>query len=207
MGLTLSANQKAEKNRTTTSSCWLWFLQITLLDSTVYRFVKNTEDLTYDSNKYTKGGFELDVIKTDTKGSIPQTVLKVANPGRTLQQELEDHDGCEGATAVLTRVNSKLTDEDHSELSYSFTVMSAEADDNWVYFSLGSFNPINRQFPLGRFKAAHCDYPYMEDECGYAGALPTCDHTLCGANGCIVHGNQTRFGAFLGMKSKGLKIA
>lgn len=207
MSISLSSNQVAEKNKTATSSCWLWFMQITLLDSTVYRFVHNTEELTYDDNKYTAAGFDIGVIKSDTEGTVPQTILKVANPGRLMQKVLEDNDAAEGATIVLTRVNSKLIDEDHSNLEYSFTIMGAEADEQWIYFKLGSFNPINRLFPLGRYKAFHCDYIYGEAECGYSGALPTCDHTLDGDDGCIVHGNAARFGGWLGMKNGGLKIA
>jgi len=207
MSISLSSTQKGEKNRTSTSSCWLWFLQVTLLDSSVYRYVMNTEELTYDGDKYEPAGFDVGIIKSDTQGTVPQTVLKVTNAGRLMQQLLEDNDACEGATVVLTRVNSKLAGEDHSELSYTFTVMGAEADYEWVYLTLGSFNPINRQFPLGRYKAYHCDHIYEGAECGYSGALSSCDHTLDGDNGCEVHGNSARFGGFLGMKNGGIKIA
>jgi len=204
MGLELSDNLIAEKNKTATSSCWLWFLKLTLLDTTVYRFVRNTEDIVYDGYNHRAAGFEMGIIKSDTEGSIPSPVLKVPNAGRLLQKELEDHDGCEGAAILLDRVNSALLAEDYSELQYSFTVMKAEYDAQWVYFTLGNFNPVNRPYPLGRYKAQHCDYQYKGVECGYAGGLSTCDHTLAD---CVTHNNSGRFGSFLGMKEGGLKIA
>jgi len=204
MGITLSANQRDEKNRTATSSCWLWFLQVTLLDSTEYYFVRNTDDRTYNGIKYTAAGFDIGIIRSDTEGTVPQTVLKVPNPGRLMQQAVEESGICEGANVLLTRVNSKLIAEDHSNLEYVFTITSVEDDEQWIYFNLGNFNPINRPFPLGRYKAVHCDNIYMAAECGYAGALPTCLHTL---EDCAAHDNTVRFGAYIGMKNGGLKIA
>jgi phage-related protein len=40
-----------------------------------------------------------------------------------------------------------------------------------------------------------CELTYKGPECGYAGALQTCDKTLKGPNGCERHGNSYRFPA------------
>ena len=203
MALNLSDNLIAEKNKLNTSSCWLWLLEILLADATTFRFVRNTEDIIFDGNKYTAIGFDLDLIKGDAQGTIPSVVLKISNVGRILQKYIEL---LEGASIKLARINSALLSENYEQLEYEFVLMKTEYDANWRYFTLGNFNPYNRPFPLGRFKVAYCDYPYEGAECGYSGALPTCDHTLDGDDGCVVHENSSRFGAFLGMKEGGLKV-
>ena len=40
----------------------------------------------------------------------------------------------------------------------------------------------------------HCPYRYKGVLCKYAGALPTCDRTYAGANGCVAHANTLNFG-------------
>ena len=41
--------------------------------------------------------------------------------------------------------------------------------------------------------SANCELAYKGEECGHTGALPTCDHTLKGPNGCERHGHAHRY--------------
>ena len=48
---------------------------------------------------------------------------------------------------------------------------------------------------------------YKGAQCGYAGSLTNCDGTYNGPNGCLVHDNGTRFGAFPGIGTNGIVLA
>jgi len=50
---TLPENLIAEKNLMHSPDPWLILLEITLTDLTVFRLVKNTEDITYNGNTWT----------------------------------------------------------------------------------------------------------------------------------------------------------
>lgn len=46
-------------------------------------------------------------------------------------------------------------------------------------------------------KTTHCILEYKGCACGYSGDLPGCDKSWDGANGCVAHGNEERFGGIL----------
>jgi len=209
----LSDNLKAEKNKIHSTYPWLILLDITLTDNddsagpTVFRFVKNNEDVIYQGNTYTAFPFILDWIGSDVDGEIPLVSLKVSNITRILTPYLNSLDGGLGSTVKLTLVNHGLLAEDYSELELDFTVMGCTADAYWVTWTLGMMNPANQRFPLYRYIANYCPYNFYNDgtgECGYSGDLATCLHTY---DACIVHGNEVNFGGDLGMQNDGIRIA
>jgi len=64
-------------------------------------------------------------------------------------------------------------------------------------------------FPKFLYRANFCMYVshYKSIWCGYTGALTNCDGTYNGANGCQVHNNAGRFGAFPGIGTNGTVLA
>jgi hypothetical protein len=77
---------------------------------------------------------------------------------------------------------------------------------------------LRRAFPNGQYVKGHCMWrfntPAMQAvadpagaQCGYIGALATCDLTLNGANGCRFHNNEQRMGACPGIDSVGFRAA
>jgi hypothetical protein len=56
----------------------------------------------------------------------------------------------------------------------------------------------NEGAAAGEEYAISCRYlrRYKGAQCGYAGALASCDGTFNGPNGCVAHANQARYGGF-----------
>jgi len=208
---TLPASLIVEKNKLHSTDPWLILLEITLPDTTVFRLVRNTEDVVFIGNTYTAFPFELSMVEANATGQIPQVTLKVCNITRLLTPHLESQDGGLNSTVTVTVVNTALLSEDYSELDMDFTVMGCEADAIWVTWTLGMANPLNRRFPLYRFLANHCAWTFTGGlavgenvECAYVGAFTTCNRTLAE---CVARSNTARFGGFLGMQSDGIRIA
>jgi len=209
----LSENIKAEKNKIHNTDPFLTLLEITLSDDedsagpTVFRFVKNNEDITYQGNVYTAFPFVLGWIGSNVDGEIPLVSLKVCNISRILTPYLNDLDGGLDSTIKIILVGYGILTEDYSELELDFTVMGCTSDAYWVSWTLGMFNPSYQRFPLFRYIANYCPYTFFDDgtgECGYDGALETCLHTL---TDCKAHGNEINFGGDLGMQNDGIRIA
>ena len=193
-----------EKNKMSTSSAWLVFLDITLTDNTEFRFVSNNEDVTFGGNLYTHFPFEVDTVGQSGRGEIPNVRLKVSNVTRLLQPYLESLEGAIGSTVKVTVVNSKHLDEDYSELEMTFDVISCNSTSKWVTFTLGAPNPLRQRFPLEEFIANHCRFIFKSDECGYSGGETTCNGTM---SDCDDRSNLSRFGGFPGMRDGSLRVA
>lgn len=200
MGLTLSQALITEKNKNNTGSAWLVFVKITLLDARIIRFCLNTENITYDGYLYYGTYFKLTPVESSTEGVLPSVTLSVDNAGRVMQGYARDQDGCEGATILITYVNSRLLDEDYSELETEYEVVEADADEKYVNFRLGAPNPINRKFPLHEYTDVICSNVFKGTRCGYVGAETVCLKTL---SACSDYDNTVRFRSFLGLQVGG----
>jgi len=200
MGLTLSQALITEKNKNNTDSAWLVFVKMTLVDTTVVRFCLNTENITYDGDLYYGTFFKLTPVENSLEGVLPNTILSVDNAGRVMQGYIRDQDGCEGATILITYVNSRLLNEDYSELETEYEVVEADADENYINFKLGAPNPINRKCPLHEYTDIVCSNVFKGTRCGYVGAGIVCAKTL---SACLAYNNTARFRAFLGLQVGG----
>jgi len=202
----LSANLVQEKNKQHSTYPWLLLLDITLPDSTIFRFVNNNEDIVYKGNTYTCFPFEIGPQESSVDGEIPKIELKICNITRILTPYLNTYNGGLESEVLITVVNSNLLAEDYSELEATLTVIDCQVDEYWVSWSLGLFNPTMQRFPLYRYLANYCSYPFFNTgigECGYNGALTTCLHTLAD---CIAHGNEINFGGNLGLQNDGIRV-
>jgi phage-related protein len=166
--LTLPSNLKTQKNLISQVDPWLILLDITLPDSTILRFVRNTEDVTFQGNSYTAFPFELEAQKMANKGELPSIQLRVSNVTRFIQYYLEINNGGLGGTVVVTLINNAYLLEDYSMLQTTYTIISASSDVNWATWSLGAPNPLRRQFPLYRYLPKTCSWPFKGVECKYA---------------------------------------
>ena len=105
----LPADLIIEKNKIASDSAWLVLLDITMNDpnETHLRFVRNTEDIIFDSNTYTAFPFELDQTVQESKGQIPSITLRVSNATRLFAEYLKLYDGGIGAQVTIIIVNSE----------------------------------------------------------------------------------------------------
>ena len=173
-----------EKNKLSSTTPWLILLEInvpSIPPTTVY-LVRNTENITFNSQEYTAFPFELDVSKQVSKGDIPTIEVRVSNVTRTTQAYLEDCDGLVD-TQMTVRVVAKPTGESvyYEAQSWTYDVLAVHSDANYVYFTLGAPNPLSKRFPVHRYIAFNCRWRFrvnssvVAPECGYTGndsALP-----------------------------------
>jgi phage-related protein len=170
----LPANIVIEKNKLATASAWLVLLDVTLTDNTVFRLVRNNEDITFNGNVYTAFNFELEPTEQGNSGEIPSVTLRVSNITRLIESKLQDLDGGIGSTVKVTVVNSDLLAESYSELEMTFDVLACNTTSQWVVFTLGAPSPLRQRFPLDKYLALHCRFRFNRPsgnypECGYSG--------------------------------------
>lgn len=201
---TLPASLILEKNKIATANAWLVLLDVVLTDDTELFLVKNSENITYNSQAYTAIDFEIDSTKESSSGEIPTVTLRVSNITRVLQAYLEDLGGAIGSTVTVRVVNAAHLAEDYTELEMTYDVLKTSSNAQWVTFTLGAPNPLRRRFPLYRYIADHCAWTFKGAECGYAGAASTCKRTL---PDCQAKSNSARFGGFKGLSGGYIRLA
>lgn len=162
------------------------------------RLVNNNENVTLGGLEYVAYPFNMEI--TYESGGQPTIRMTAQDVTRSLMTRMQLYRGGIGSS-----VNLMIWHEDNTsgtpDISEVFDVLSASSSDYTVTWTLGSTNLLDRQFPARRQWRDRCQWKYKSVECGYTGALATCDYTLNGANGCDVHNNVMRFGAFPGLTS------
>ena len=162
------------------------------------RFCKNSENITYNGEQYIAANFELNI--TNSTNEEPRITLNAHDVTGIIRQAMEAHGGGIGFPVTMTVVNSaKLNDP--PEIVEKFDVKAAKIDGYQVNFQLGAENPLSLAFPIGKMFRDRCRHKYKGARCKYAGALPSCDYSYAGANGCIAHDNEANFGGFRGLKN------
>jgi phage-related protein len=208
MPTSFSVLNAVEKNQLASGNPFLVLLEIQLVDSTnntvvdTVFIVNNNEDITYQLQLYTAFPFDLKLAK-DSQG-IPEITLRAHDYQRTLLSQLNSLQGATGSKVILRIVNAGNLSAD-PEMQETFDVVGSSADDFKISIVLGAENPLQRRFPSKLQMRDRCRWQYKGPECGYAGAIPTCDLSLQGANGCTVHANSIRFGGFPGLKGRGVR--
>ena len=190
-------------NRIDQDSPWLVLLDIAIEGEDTMYLVNNNEDVVFESRTYIAFAFTVDQPKESSKGEIPSIQLAVANATRTLQTYVEQYQGGVGASVTIRIVNAGLLAENYAELTSTFQVMACKCTAQWVTFTLGCVNPLNRPFPPHQYIATHCRFRFKGPYCAYAGVETDCNHTL---DRCRELGNTARFGGFPGLDGRGIRL-
>lgn len=202
---TLPANLITEKNLLSGTAPWLILIDVYVDISTTLYLVRNTEDITFNSQLYTAFPFEIESFVMKSKGELPTIQLKVSNVSRAIQAHLEATDGLIGNALTLRVVNNAYLAENYAELTETFEILNCVADVMWVTFTLGFPSPMSRRFPLYRYIADHCRYVghFKGAECKYAGSDSACDGTL---DDCRTKSNSANYGGFPGLGKGGIRL-
>lgn len=204
----LSLATAIEKNKVASDIPFLVLLDISVINPAngglveTLRLVNNTEDVTWNGNVYTACPFDIEL--KEENGSVPEVTLSVKDYTKTVMQRMEDYGGGIGFGVVVSVVrgdkNTMATDK--PEIQQFFQVTVASAQEYTAQFTLGAENPLFKLFPRRLQAKNFCAWRYKDPTtCTYAGALPSCDLTLNGTNGCKAHGNELNFGGFPGINN------
>lgn len=208
MAKSFSVINAIEKNKLASDNSFLVLLEIQLVDTdtgltvdTVF-VANNNEDVTYDLNVYV--AFPFDITLKQEAGGVPEITMTAKDFQKILTKQIGELSGATGSKVIMRVVNTgNLTAE--PELEETFDVIDSSASDFSINIKLGAENALRRRFPNSMQMRDRCRWKYKSAECGYVGALASCDLTLQGANGCGVHANSVNFGGFPGLKGRGIR--
>ena len=224
--MALSTNLILAKNRTQNPDPWLVLIKITLTDvgSTEIRLTRNNENVFFNdgggNEEYTAFSFTLSTKTQTSTGEISHLELQVSNITRLIQPYLEDLDGAIGSTVKVMVINyDNLTATpngkvaEYADLIQEHDVLSAKSSTQWVTFILGAPSPLRRPFPPDKYLAQNCAWQFdtattPSPECNYRVSGDGLGKTVCKRTygDCVNHGNEVRYGGFLGLQTGGIRI-
>jgi len=195
MPLNLPLALRLEANKLVSTRPWLLFLELTLPDTSVLRFVRNTEDIpSFLGNTWIAFPFTVGDRGESSDGKIQTVTLRVSNVERALTPLIEANDGLVGSQVRLIVAHEGALTEDYTSLTLTYTIVATNLPDNiWIEFQLGAESPMRRRFPIFNAIPQHCAWVarFRGAECKYAGGDPTCTGTL---NDCRGKSNTLNFG-------------
>ncbi len=207
--LSLAAAQ--DKHKLSSTASWLLLVDLCWQGQHV-RVVRNTEAVTFDAGdgfgpqSYQPLAFELTNAEAKNDGSLPQISLKVSNVNRLVEGAIVQYQGAAGATCNIYVLNTD-NPSGEPEIALETVIIRTTTDAKWVTFTCGAMSPLRMLFPKRLYYQNTCMWRYKSAQCGYAGTINSCSLTYDGANGCVSHANQKRFGGFPGIGSNGASVA
>ena len=192
-----------EKNRISSEYAFVILVEIDVIDTstnlvqeTLY-VARNSEDIVWQGITWTATNFEFEA--KEEAGEVPEIKATFVDITRSIQARVDQYGGGAGFVVRMHIVNTGNLNQP-PEYSQKFWVLKSTVQEYEVSFTLGAQNPLRQRFPRRIQYRDRCSWRYKSVECGYTGALPTCDFTLQGPNGCAAHNNTRRFGGFPGLK-------
>lgn len=211
MPLDLSVASILEKNRLDSDNPFLVALDIEVVDpstgvvSEVLYVVRNHADVTINGVVYSSAMFDINFRMAS--GESPQVSLGITDFTGALTARMQAYGGGVGFNVTMSIVDSGHLSAPPDIVEY-FQVTAASSQDYRIQFQLGGENEVAKTFPRRRQRKDFCGWRYKDpNTCRYVGAIPDCDLSLQGPNGCAAHGNSINFGAFPGLNSNGYSYA
>lgn len=177
-----------EKNKLHQPSPWIWLLEVSVSDTESARIANYQQNVTWNGDTYYSFPFSIGEIQQSAEGQLPTLNISVANVSREVQEILDANDGLARQKVWLRLVHADHLANADAVLEDRFTILQATANVNAVTFQLGRVDLFDLEVPRRRYSRDYCQHVYKGTVCGYQGDLPSCDHTLDGANGCERHG-------------------
>ena len=213
-----------EKNRLATGKEFIWLYELELPSEpevTRYRLVRGPESVSFQDKLYSPFPIAHSVDRQDLEGGLPTVSLTVSNVSREIISALEQYDGLVGQPVrIMLTARDLLGLTGEALIDQAFKVISTSANETAVTAQLGDLSLYDTFVPSTRMLKDSCRHQYRGLECGYAVPsanafyLSTCDKSLDGPNGCVVHGasetdagmnlvlHPERFGGFPGIPTQ-----
>lgn len=204
----LPSSLKQDSIQPYSGGAWLWLTEIVIPTKNTQRIARNTEDVVYADDRFTKGNFDLGGMTFSSDGSIPRITLRVAQDrAKALHDAVEQTYGALGGTVKIIKAGEKFLDEAIPALEYNNEILGAETDDAYVTLTLGIPNPLSQQVPLRSYCATSCPFAtpdlFKGPECGYSGVDTSCTGTY---QDCYEKGNAVRWGGDIGLDPNGMSL-
>lgn len=193
---TLTSALIAKSNTLADAGAWLALISVDIADGTVLRLTPNPASVTFDGLTYQPWPMQIDQVQQDSTGGLPDLTVALSNVTREISAYLEVND-VRGRRVTLQYVHSaNLADPAALAVDERYDITAVRVRADVATFVLGQERLESHVFPGGRFLRDYCRWIYKSADCGYAGALASCDKILEGPNGCRAHTNLPRYGGF-----------
>jgi len=205
MSKSLSVASIIEKNRLSSDVPWLICLDIDVVNPITgavvqtMNLVRNTEEIVFNGHTYLPASFDIELREESGKQSSVN--LTMNDHSLAVQSQMQLYGGGVGFNVAISVVNAGNLAQPPEVVEY-FVVIGATSTNYTCTFTLGAENIITKTFPLRIQTRDYCQFRFKGVECGYQGAMTSCDLSLRGINGCEAHGNQANFGAFPGISNQ-----
>jgi phage-related protein len=181
------------KNSLANDGAFLVFMEIDYPNLESIRLVRNTEDVTWKKQLWTRFPFTLDTSTEDGK-TIPSLTVQVSNCEGILQTYLQRYNGlCDAEVRIMVAYSKNLSNP-NPEFELDYLIQSTAYDEQWCKFTLSASSELTNRFPIGKYIADFCPFRCGDVRCGWTGK-ETCINTL---ESCKI---PTRFGGEPGMTS------
>lgn len=208
----LSIAAQRDKSKLASGDAWIMLLDV-IWNGTHIRFARNVDPISFDAGDglgvQTYEAFNFDLsVEQKSGGQLSTMNLKASNTMRILQGIIEQYAGIVGAVANIYVYNT-ANPAGEPDLALTTTIMATSCTAETVTLSLSAPSPMRTLFPRFLYRANFCMWVsnYKGAQCGYTGVITNCDGTYAGGNGCQIHDNQARFGAFPGIGTNGITLA
>ncbi len=185
-----------EKNKIAAVGAFLNLVQLDISGESPLRFALSQSDVVWGGNTYSAMPMQIGDINESLQGRVETSILKISNVNRTLEPFLQNHDGAAGAIITITVVHSEHLGESVPVTEDLYDIVETQADEQWVTFTVGGVSPFKRRFPRDRYISTVCRHFFTGPLCLYAGADPTCDHSL---PDCQSKSNEAQYGGSPGI--------
>lgn len=205
--MTLSGNQIDLLNRQNNADpfVWLYAFNIPSTPETVLRVASYDKSIQFGTDTagapITWRPFPIrhEGITRSSDGGQEVIRVSVSNVTREVQALIELYDGLTDQEVRVYLVSTAALADTSPIVDVRGRVIASVANERSAVFDVGVGNLLRSFIPRSRILRKFCRFAYKGAACGYSGELEGCDKTLDGANGCIVHENQARFGGFPGV--------
>lgn len=210
MSNSLSLASVVEANRLASDVPFLCLIDLEVVDPdtgtvvVVLNIARNNEDVVFQGVTYSAGSFDIQV-KYEA-GKMASVNLSVTDYTQFIESLMEQYGGGIGSNVTLYVVNAGNLAQG-AEIEEFFQIVSATSSEYVQQFTLGAENTLMQTFPRRRQTKNFCAWQFKSPECGYTGAVTTCDLTLQGVNGCASKNNTINYGAFPGLNDNGFRYA
>lgn len=218
--MTISANHHVELNKLSSTSPWIWLFEMRHSETEAYRVTPYTRQVTFGGNIFYPAWVAIGEIPKSSDGDNATLAVTVRDPSRELQTVLDENEGFTDRVLLIQLAHSDHL-ADGAAFAETFRVVSTAVTWEGATFTCGAYDLFASKVPRNLFLRSKCRWTYrsasgaITEECGYqeitqGAGLATCDKTLSGPNGCIVHGQDEvangferlhprRFGGFPGI--------
>lgn len=164
-----------------------------------YRFAEFNEDVHFGGRTYLAFPISHDTIRADVEDTVDSVRLAVSNTDLFMSRLVSDNNGLRGGkVTILTVFQNLLDNPDNKIIKFEGHIQGCVVNHAVASFMVTSKLDVQDvRVPRRIFRKDICQWVFKDvTTCKYAGALPTCDKTIEGTNGCRSHNNIQSFGGF-----------